>query len=297
MNQVATLSLPPHSFLTDAVVANVSAEGVCTFGDLKLDAAAAKCIADRNALVVKQSSDLPDAVASAVFIPVFVEQCITSLVMLMSRDQMPADSVVPEPVGVFEVWEPVGPYEEVALSGGYYGKMERFENVSSFVRFERGTGLPGQVWEKLTAVIHDDLGNHPGFLRAAGASADLLQTAVGIPVVDQDFVSSVVLISSHRSPIFRGVEVWQAASDGFDLLGGAYADFPDSMRLNPPVRIATDEGWPKLLSDAKAAVSSLDAGVIYPGRDVGASEGLPDSAIAIPRFDGQALHSFIVLMF
>jgi len=40
------------------------------------------------------------------------------------------------------------------------------------VRFEKGSGLPGQVWQDRRGVIHDELATHPGFLRAAGASAE-----------------------------------------------------------------------------------------------------------------------------
>ncbi|MGI9473546.1 MAG: GAF domain-containing protein [Rubripirellula sp.] len=200
-------------------------------------------------------------------------------------------------VGVFEVWEPVGVYEELALKVGFFGKMERFRNVSSFVRFEKGNGLPGQVWQQRAGVIHDDLSNHPGFLRAAGASADLLVTAIGLPVATNAYHASVLLISSCVSPLARGFEVWQPVDDGFSLLGGAYRGLGDGIDLPAETHLPTGQGLPGLAARAGSAVLSEDVETLFAGR--GEAARLPEAAcgLAIPYFDGETLTSVATLLF
>lgn len=134
----------------------------------------------------------------------------------------------PLPCGVIEVWSPAGEYQDLALTTGYFGELERFQNVSSFVRFERGSGLPGQAWDRGLTVIHDDLKNHPGFLRAAGASADSLETAIGIPVVSDLRAEAAVIISSCSMPFARACEVWTPCSDAeFSLAATSVASIAD----------------------------------------------------------------------
>ena len=200
-------------------------------------------------------------------------------------------------IGVFEVWEPVGVYQELALFQGYFGRMDRFQNVSSYVRFEKGTGLPGQVWQQRTSVIHDDLSNHPGFLRAAGASADLLVTGIGLPVASTAFHSTAVLISSRVSPIAGGFEVWQADDSHFSFLGGAYRDFADGVQLPPDASLPLDAGLPGLAGNEQGAVLCQDPKIIFAGRNHDTE--LPESAfaLAIPFYDGDKLTSVSTLLF
>lgn len=167
--------------------------------------------------------------AATLSIPVFYAgrlASILSFVMAAGAEDDPE-----KPVGVAEVWTPRGAYNDLRLESGYFGSLTRFQNVSSFVRFERGAGLPGQAWQAERALIHDELANHPGFLRAAGASADELRTAVGIPVFAEQFIASVVLISSAATPIARGIEVWKPAADQFELVDCAYCDLPETQQL------------------------------------------------------------------
>ena len=157
------------------------------------------------------SDSLPNHVAAAIAIPVICGAKCTSVVVLALR---PSESF-----GVLEIWKPVGRYAELGLVDGYFGSLERFQNVSSFVRFECGMGLPGQAWESGCSVIHDDLPNHPGFLRAAGASAEALASAVGIPVCGDEFIATVVLINSSDMPIARFMQSWVLDGDSLVLPG------------------------------------------------------------------------------
>jgi len=240
--------------------------------------------------VVTDRSKLPDGIAAVLIFPIYRDGEIVSVVALAASDDSSA-------LGVFEVWEPVDAHDEVRLAKGYYSSLERFQNVSTFVRFEKGSGLPGTVWDRHRAVVHNDLPNHPGFLRAAGASAEALTTAVGIPIFDDEFVASVVLISSAKSPLARGVEIWAADGDGFVLIEGAYTGLADHFVLTAGTRLSGDAGLPGLAA-SRGGASVTDSPACYAaGRtpDAGPMEG--HRGLALPCYDGSVLTSVVVLLF
>jgi len=240
--------------------------------------------------VVTDRSRLPDGIAATLIFPVYRGGEIVSVVAIAASDH-------PSALGVFEVWEPVGAHDELRLSSGYYSSLERFQNVSTFVRFEKGSGLPGTVWDRHRAVVHNDLPNHPGFLRAAGASAESLTTAVGIPIFDDEFVASVVLISSAKSPLARGVEIWAADGDGFVLIEGAYPGLAEHFWLAAGTRLAGDAGLPGLAAGRGGASVTDDPACYAAGRraDVGPLDG--HRGLALPCYDGSMLTSVVVLLF
>ncbi|MDA8744587.1 GAF domain-containing protein [Rubripirellula amarantea] len=203
--------------------------------------------------------------------------------------------------GVFELWEPIGPYEEVALRGGYFAHLERFSNVSSFIRFERGSGLPGQAWASGQAVIHDDLPNHPGFLRAAGASAGLLETAIALPVLDDDVLMTiVVLISSKATPIARGYEVWNVLADKFVMEGAAYQGLDASLQLPRDTELSLNAGLPGLALEHGGATISTNAQALLAGRQCDEGTDVSETingGLAIPTYKGETLSSVTTLMF
>ena len=252
--------------------------------------------AESGAAEIHQDADPSGdaSMAAAIAIPVHRGGRVISVVALALK---PAS----DGVGVFEIWEPVGSHDEVALRDGYFAHLERFSNVSSFIRFERGSGLPGQAWASGQAVIHDDLPNHPGFLRAAGASAGLLQTAIGLPVMDGEALMSVaMLISSAATPIARGFEVWNALEDKFVLEGAAYQGLRESLQISRDVEFPLDSGLPGLVNKRGTAATSSDASVLMMGREDATSDsgGLEiTSGLAIPIYKGEALSSVTTLLF
>ncbi len=285
-----------HSFLSDVRVYDVDVSGhlIDPVG-LPTESLATRAIESGCAEVTTDSSVMSDDSSSAIAIPVFRDQRVVSVAVLSARTLNDERDDV---VGVFEVWEPVGVYEELGLKAGYYGRMERFRTVSSFVRFEKGNGLPGQVWQQCCGVIHDDLSNHPGFLRAAGASADLLRTAIGIPVAAQRYHSTAVLISSAVSPMAKAMEVWQTEDDGFALLGGAYdsEETAERLALHSNAKLDLLSGLPGLANQANGAVLSDDVDRLMAGRSRLDNES-PTAGLAIPFFCGDVMTSVTTLLF
>lgn len=240
--------------------------------------------------VVSDSELLPKEVAAVLAFPIYRAGHIVSVLAF-------AAAADPAALGVFEIWEPHGEFDEVKLTQGYYSQLDRFQNVSSFIRFEKGSGLPGLVWQRRCAVVHNDLPNHPDFLRAAGASAEALTTAVGVPIFDDDFVASVVLISSAKSPLARGIEIWIPDADGFSLLEGAYPSLDFCFHLPAGARLDRDTGLPGLAQQLGGACVSDQAGCYAAGRSLSDEQAFGRRGLALPYYDHAELASVVVMLF
>ncbi len=196
--------------------------------------------------------------------------------------------------GVFEVWEPQGAYQDLKLTAGYFGHLDRFQNVSTYVRFEPGSGLPGQAAQAGHSVVHDNLRNHPGFLRAAGASAGELKTALALPIFAPDFLCSVLLISSIPSPMAKRIEVWRMVDDR-PRIEHVATSVPDSLDPSKDVS-ATEELAHSLISDVRTRRSAILRTDL--GQPVGPSADdqlVANSCLAIPTCQGQQLTSVALL--
>ncbi|MEM8736128.1 MAG: GAF domain-containing protein [Planctomycetota bacterium] len=220
-------------------------------------------------------------------IPVFWQdqvQCIVQLIA--SRED--GDS------GVFEIWKPSGTYQDLQLAAGYFGHLERFENVSSFVRFEQNAGLPGQAASSGSAVVHDDLKNHPGFLRAAGASAGELQTAIALPLFRPEFHASVLLISSQVTPIAKYIEVWKpsdAKSFTLEQTGSPMATIP-SGACDLGTSLSAESGVISQVLSSQSAVLCETSDDLNAGRDSGTPS---DRCLAIPTYSGEQLNNLALV--
>lgn len=254
--------------------------------------------------ITESSDDGVDLVAMS--IPVYRESNIISVAVFLCDGSS-------NTVGVFEVWQPIGEYDELGMTKGFFGKLERFQNVSSFVRFEKGLGLPGQVWQNKCFVIHDQLSSHPGFLRAAGASAESLEVAFGMPVGDENFLATALLISSDATPVARGYEVWRNADDHFVLESCGYQHVDDSFRFTIGDTIPLDGALPGLaIAQGVATVTEdqalilghrktdpqnpdLDSEGLSPSQEITA-ERYPNRALCIPFYEGSRITNVLTLM-
>ncbi|HBJ36704.1 MAG TPA: GAF domain-containing protein [Planctomycetaceae bacterium] len=291
-NTTASVAAPVSEFLASFEVYDVDSLGVVTAATQASDFKQLVQSLGLSGLplIVTDSERLPPGVAAVLLFQVYRDGEIVSVVALAASDR---DSAL----GVFEIWEPVGEFDEVRLAQGYYSKLDRFQNVSAYIRFEKGSGLPGSVWHRRRAVVHNDLPNHPGFLRAAGASAEALTTAVGIPIFDDDFVASIVLISSAKSPLARGIEIWTPDGDGFVLLEGSYPSLDASFSLSSGTRLESGEGLPAMARQHGGACVSSDVSVFAAGREIAAGLATGHRALALPYYDGSLLTSVVVLLF
>jgi len=295
LNEIST-GVQASDFLATFEVYDVTVAGVlsnltdeCTLREEYRDVAL-QVAREGLPVLITNASELPELVAAVLAFPIYRNGEIVSVVTLAASRNENA-------LGVFEIWEPMGPYAEVGLAYGYYSRLERFQNVSSFIRFEKGAGLPGAVWANRRAAVQNDLPNHPGFLRAAGANAEDLTSAVGIPIFDDDFVASVVLISSAKSPLARGIEIWTYDGESFTLAEGTYPSLPVNIALTDGTRIESEAGLPGLALRHGGACVSSDPEVYAAGREIPAVLMAHRCGLALPYYDGADLTSVVVLLF
>ena len=150
--------------------------------------------------------------------------------------------------GAFEVWRRTD-RDELGLDGGYYAHLERFGAVSRFVKFPRGSGLPGEVWNERFPKIIARLGESPNFMRAAGARAEALDVGVGLPIMrsTHDLAEVLVMLSSNATPIARAFELWvldeQSEVARLRLHSGSYGDMTQLADQSRELSFALDEGF------------------------------------------------------
>jgi hypothetical protein len=287
---IALPQLLSTSLLADLRTYDVRDAKLTAGDDSELSNLAARSVATGTAelLPAPPEGNTAQWIGSAMAIPIYRAGEVVSVVVLAIQPKSAG-------AGVLELWDPVAPYEEVKLRCGYFAHLERFANVSSFVRFERGSGLPGQVWDRAMGVIHDRLPDHPGFLRAAGASAGLLQTAIGIPIINTTLRSVAVLISSAATPIAKGYEVWTHGNDGFTLESSAYQNMPASLRLLPETKLPNGNGLPALACEHGGALTTEDPSYLSSARDGDVSDIA--GGLAIPFYQNNTLTSVTTLLF
>ncbi len=270
------------SFLSHVVVHDMQ-NGQLLTTDYPIDACTERVREDGLPHVVEEG----DRVVLA--IPVFCGAELRSIVTLVGKSRAGAS-------GVFEIWEPHGPYRDLRLTEGYFGRLERFQNVSSFVRFEIGSGLPGQAAMLGQAIIHDDLQNHPGFLRAAGASAGELQTAIALPIFNPNFAAAVLLISSRSTPLARCVEVWTPVGTEFELQQIAHTELLVSFGAWPEVgkRLSAATGIFGEVVQHRNAILCNDPCWLAEGH-VDLEATASESCLAIPTYQDATLKSITLL--
>ena len=135
-----TSAITHQSFLTDVIAIDVDDVGApSSSGNRLVDAAVAESLQTGLPAITQSEDGEEDAVAMSV--PIYRNEGIISLAVVLGNAS-------PSCVGVMEVWQPIGEYEELSLTQGYFGPLERFQNVSSFVRFEKGFRV---TWTGLAA--------------------------------------------------------------------------------------------------------------------------------------------------
>ena len=142
-------------------------------------------------------------ITCAIGLPIFAGQFLLAVIVLLCGDDE-------ELAGAVEVWgKDINKPNEMNLTGGYYGSLEKFEWISRRVSFQKGNGLPGTVWDYHIPQIVADLSNSASFLRASNAQLEGITTAFGIPFIyDEDHEYVLTFLSAKGTPIARRFEIW-----------------------------------------------------------------------------------------
>lgn len=144
-------------------------------------------------------------------VPIFDGAALKAVLVLFCGDDR-------EHVGAIEVWNAPDDGVELGLVDGYYGTADALEWSSRRIKFPRGAGLPGMVWESGMPVIMEDLGQGRRFLRWESAERVGINRGVGIPCFGPAKGAFVLsLLSALGTPIARRVECWAPDADGKTL--------------------------------------------------------------------------------
>ncbi|MCU7939658.1 MAG: GAF domain-containing protein [gamma proteobacterium symbiont of Bathyaustriella thionipta] len=196
---------------------------------------------------------------SAVAIPIFSGETLKAVIVFLCGDTN-------ELSGAIEVWSDDG-LSGLALIDGYYGDLERFEWLSKSIKFPRGRGLPGKVWETTQPLIMGDLASSNSFLRSKAAADKGITTSIAIPVNSnediEDIGSVVTFLSSKSTPIAKRFEIWTPDEEGNSLQfeSGIIQDSEEVEAANPKRCIQKGKGviGETLLSGIPVMSSELTA--------------------------------------
>lgn len=225
----------------------------------------------------------------AIGMPVFSGEFLLAVIVFLCGDDE-AHS------GAIEVWANDPDREnELGVIDGYYGTLEYFEFISRKTKIMKGFGLPGQVWEKETPVLMEDLGNSTSFIRGRDAKNAGITTGIGIPLsIQQKGVNIMVFLSAKTTPIARRLQVWlpDKEHEKLSCLTSYGVDNDDSIRLYESKSIGKGEG---LLGHAwLTGVPEIGHGHLSGSSSSPASV---DSLLAVPVIDNGRLQAIVTFMF
>ncbi|MCA9705103.1 MAG: GAF domain-containing protein [Myxococcales bacterium] len=119
-------------------------------------------------------------------IPVIHGGEVQSVAALLSTVDMPFAKVL-------EIWLPNEDGTALHKKSGYYGRYAKFTDDAQ-TTFGLGEGVPGQVWQTGEPQLISPLTEGSGFARYQAAQSVDLSVAIGIPVIDGNRVTAVILI-------------------------------------------------------------------------------------------------------
>ncbi|MEM9185914.1 MAG: hypothetical protein AAGB00_05390 [Planctomycetota bacterium] len=201
--------------------------------------------------------------------------------------------------GAVEVWRP-NDRSELGLSESWYANLERFGLISGFVKFPRRAGLPGKVWNDRFPRVMGALGESADFVRVAGAKADGISTAIGIPFMRtaREIEAVLLLLSASKSPLARAMEVWapEPKTETLKVVSADYGPYVDLAPLSRRRRVRAGEGLAgRVFQDRSPWVTSDLLGVEFPLGDKLAEYGF-EWGVGLPVFVGADLFAVVTLL-
>ena len=227
--------------------------------------------------------------AAGIGIPVFDQDVLQAVVVLLCGD--PSSSA-----GALEVWSRDVQHQELRLSSGYYGSLKNLRYISNRIRFEKGVGLPGQVWASGLPVMMDNLAHTKAFIRANTARAEVLKTGLGIPVMTQNRVDHVVLmLSALDTPLARVFEIWKPNGSRLVLEAGSYGAYENLAQLynhkQPTSKGLVDDVWKK----RKPVLMTRDDAMHWAQAHVPQDERF-QTGLGVPIMDEKGIRAVVVLL-
>jgi GAF domain len=232
---------------------------------------------------------------AAVALPIFTEDRLSAVLVLFCADAMAA-------AGAIELWHnnPRVSTDMTLVDGHFGAGGEQLEALSRDTYLPRGSGLPGMAWQRGAAVLIDDLGQSPRFLRGEDTRALGIRRGLAIPcpsLGDDHHVLS--LLSASATPIAQRIESWAPNADGSALqrLFG-YCEHTGALPCGdegPALAAATGSiarAFASAVPQVQADVATEPQGISAAAADAGLN-----SLLAIPLVSDGSVGEVVVLYF
>jgi len=170
-----------------------------------------------------------------VAIPIFRGDELTSVFVILAAED--ADHI-----GAIEIWHAPAGESELSFVDGHFGTATKFEFQARHVRFSKGFGLPGLVWQERMPVAMADLGRTKRFFRRDSAQEAGITRGLGLPVgrIDRDtYVLNI--LSALSTPIVRRFEIWVPGEDGLTFQSGVCESDADLASQYADTRITSGD--------------------------------------------------------
>ncbi|UOM33244.1 GAF domain-containing protein [Acuticoccus sp. I52.16.1] len=216
----------------------------------------------------------------AVAVPVFQGDTLNAVLVMFCGDDA-------EHVGAIELWHAPPRDPEMALVDGYFGTADVFEWTARHVNFVKGSGLPGQTWERGFPVVFANLAS-PRFLRWEKAAKVGITRGFSLPIHSpQPGVYVLAFLSALATPIARRVEVWVAENgrlklaDGFCEQAGLLGAAPLDLAFGEgAIGMAATSGVPQVTADLSAEPAAIASAARF---------AQLDTLVALPVFGAGGL--------
>lgn len=219
--------------------------------------------------------------------PVFSGEFLMAVVVFLCGDDQ-------HHAGAIEVWSnSLEKNTELAVVDGYYGTLDDFERLSGKIKFTKGSGLPGQVWETGMPVLIEDLGLSTTFIRSADARKAGITTALGIPVsVVANQVYIMTFLSAKATPLAKRIQIWAPDQSVQRLVCRAgYSKQNDELaEIFETISIRKGEG-------ILGRVWLTGVPAIRNNSGIAVTEGGLSSMLAIPVIDSGSLKAIVTFLF
>jgi hypothetical protein len=240
---------------------------------------------------VRQQSARLSGLSAAGALPWFRGNTLTAVVVFLcgSREQTG---------GCIEVWEP-NELRELALTGGYYGQLEAFAEISRLIRFQRGRGLPGLTWESGTPHIIPDLRSSSAFIRAAAAKSSGVTSGLGFPLYcGHEIAHILLLLSAQATPLARAFEVWSIGPDGALYLDEFFyaRELGLAAEAGRPPPCPPGEGLAIRVAETKLPFASPAPHTLQPVKSAAPGRTSFQLGLGIPIHDGERLRAVVNLL-
>lgn len=150
----------------------------------------------------------------AVAMPIFLRDELSAVLVLFCGDSAKG-------AGALELWhnDPRVSTDMTLVAGHFGAGGDALETLSRDAYLPRGTGLAGLAWQRSAAVLIDDLGQSPLFLRGDSTEKIGIKRGLAIPcsATGHDHYC-LNLLSATAAPIAERIESWIRNPDGTGLL-------------------------------------------------------------------------------